>query len=149
MLERWLAPRYGNLATCTDYPLTVVGLNRSDRVQEAGAAEGIQAAVFIVPLPVGRGTRLKIFEALVMGKAMVSTEVGVEGLPVTTASTTFGRHAGRLRRERGRAAPGSHPARRRSLRLAGRLLVEARFSLETVARQFEAACVDVVGRGRA
>ena len=148
MLERWLAPRYGNLATCTDYPLTVVGLNRSDRVQEAGAAEGIQAAVFIVPLPVGRGTRLKIFEALAMGKAMVSTEVGVEGLPVTTASTTFGRHAGRLRRERGRA-PGSDPARRRSLRLAGRLLVEARFSLETVARQFEAACVDVVGRGRA
>jgi glycosyltransferase involved in cell wall biosynthesis len=144
MLERWPAPRYGNLATC---PLTVVGLNRSDRVQEAGAAEGIQAAVFIVPLPVGRGTRLKIFEALAMGKAMVSTEVGVEGLPVITASTTFGRHDGRLRRERGRA-PGS-AARRRSLRLAGRLLVEARFSLETVAHQFEAACVDVVGRGRA
>jgi hypothetical protein len=46
----------------------VVGLNRSDRVQEAGAAEGIQAAVFIVPLPVGRGTRLKIFDALAMGK---------------------------------------------------------------------------------
>lgn len=39
--------------------------------------------VYIVPLRIGGGTRLKIFEAMAMGKAIVSTTVGAEGLPVT------------------------------------------------------------------
>jgi glycosyltransferase involved in cell wall biosynthesis len=42
-----------------------------------------EAAVFIVPLRIGGGTRLKIFEAMAMAKAVVSTTVGAEGLPVT------------------------------------------------------------------
>jgi sugar transferase (PEP-CTERM/EpsH1 system associated) len=41
------------------------------------------AAAYIVPLRIGGGTRLKIFEAMSMGKAIVSTSVGAEGLPVT------------------------------------------------------------------
>ena len=41
------------------------------------------AAVYVVPLRIGGGTRLKIFEAMSMGKAVVSTTVGAEGLPVT------------------------------------------------------------------
>lgn len=41
-----------------------------------------KAAVYIVPLRIGGGTRLKIFEAMSMGKAVVSTTVGAEGLPV-------------------------------------------------------------------
>jgi sugar transferase (PEP-CTERM/EpsH1 system associated) len=36
----------------------------------------------IVPLRIGGGTRLKIFEAMAMAKAIVSTSVGAEGLPV-------------------------------------------------------------------
>ena len=42
-----------------------------------------RGAVYIVPLRIGGGTRLKIFEAMSMGKAVVSTTVGAEGLPVT------------------------------------------------------------------
>lgn len=42
-----------------------------------------RGAVYIVPLRVGGGTRLKIFEAMAMGRACVSTTVGAEGLPVT------------------------------------------------------------------
>jgi sugar transferase (PEP-CTERM/EpsH1 system associated) len=42
-----------------------------------------EAAVYVVPLRIGGGTRLKIFEAMSMGKAVVSTTVGAEGLPVT------------------------------------------------------------------
>ena len=42
-----------------------------------------EAAIYIVPLRIGGGTRLKIFEAMAMGKAVVSTTVGAEGLPVT------------------------------------------------------------------
>jgi glycosyltransferase involved in cell wall biosynthesis len=37
----------------------------------------------VVPLRVGGGTRLKILEAMAMGKAVVSTAVGAEGLAVT------------------------------------------------------------------
>ena len=41
------------------------------------------ADVFVVPLRMGSGTRLKILQAMAMGKAIVSTEVGAEGLGVT------------------------------------------------------------------
>lgn len=41
-----------------------------------------RAAVFVVPLRIGGGTRLKIFEAMAMEKPVVSTAVGAEGLPV-------------------------------------------------------------------
>jgi glycosyltransferase involved in cell wall biosynthesis len=40
------------------------------------------AAGFIVPLRIGGGTRLKIFEAMAMECPVVSTTVGAEGLPV-------------------------------------------------------------------
>ena len=39
--------------------------------------------VYVVPLRIGGGTRLKIFEAMGLAKAVVSTTVGAEGLPVT------------------------------------------------------------------
>ena len=41
-----------------------------------------EAAVFVVPLRIGGGTRLKIYEAMAMGKATVSTTIGAEGLDV-------------------------------------------------------------------
>jgi polysaccharide biosynthesis protein PslH len=40
------------------------------------------ATVVVVPLRIGGGTRLKIFEAMAMGKALVSTSIGAEGLDV-------------------------------------------------------------------
>jgi glycosyltransferase involved in cell wall biosynthesis len=41
-----------------------------------------EAAVVVAPLRVGSGTRLKIYEAMAAGKAVVSTSVGAEGLDV-------------------------------------------------------------------
>lgn len=41
-----------------------------------------EAAVIVVPLRVGGGTRLKIYEAMAMDKPVVSTRVGAEGLPM-------------------------------------------------------------------
>ncbi len=38
--------------------------------------------VYVAPLRVGGGTRLKLLEAMAMGKAIVSTTVGAEGFPV-------------------------------------------------------------------
>ncbi len=42
-----------------------------------------QASVFIVPLKMGSGTRLKVVEALSMQKPVVSTSIGCEGIDVT------------------------------------------------------------------
>ena len=42
-----------------------------------------RAAAYVVPLRIGGGTRLKIFEAMAMEKPIVSTTIGAEGLPVT------------------------------------------------------------------
>jgi glycosyltransferase involved in cell wall biosynthesis len=76
--------------------LRIVGRNPHPRVQKL-AGESIEvtgtvtsivdhlkeAAVFVVPLRVGGGTRLKIYEAMAMGKAVVATSIGAEGLDVT------------------------------------------------------------------
>ena len=40
------------------------------------------AAVVVVPLRIGGGTRLKIYEAMAAGRAVVSTSIGAEGLDV-------------------------------------------------------------------
>lgn len=40
------------------------------------------AKVFIVPLRIGGGTRLKILDAMALGKAIVSTSIGCEGIEV-------------------------------------------------------------------
>ena len=39
-----------------------------------------EASVIVVPLRIGSGTRLKILEAMAMGKAIVSTSIGAEGI---------------------------------------------------------------------
>ena len=41
------------------------------------------AAVYVVPLRAGSGTRLKVLEAMALGKAIVSTRVGSEGIALT------------------------------------------------------------------
>jgi len=84
-----------------DVSLTVVGRNpyarlvalssRDPSVLVTGRVEDVRpfmekAAVYIVPLRIGGGTRLKIFEAMSMKKAIVSTTVGAEGLPVSAGS---------------------------------------------------------------
>jgi glycosyltransferase involved in cell wall biosynthesis len=77
--------------------LTVVGRDPVAAVRELHAPEqGIvvtgtvpdvrpyleQAAVFVVPLRVGGGTRLKLYEGLATGIPTVSTTIGAEGLPL-------------------------------------------------------------------
>jgi glycosyltransferase involved in cell wall biosynthesis len=59
----------------------------SDSVEVSGTVPSIidhlrEAAVFVVPLRIGGGTRIKIYEAMAVGKATVSTTVGAEGLDV-------------------------------------------------------------------
>jgi glycosyltransferase involved in cell wall biosynthesis len=46
-------------------------------------------AVYVIPLRIGGGTRIKVYEAMAMGKAVVSTRIGVEGLPVRNAENVL------------------------------------------------------------
>jgi glycosyltransferase involved in cell wall biosynthesis len=73
--------------------LDVVGSRRRplpvvDGVVYHGQVPSVQpfyesAHVTVVPVPFGSGTRLKIVEAMALGRPVVATHVGAEGLPVT------------------------------------------------------------------
>src|SRR5207237_8006820 len=119
---------------------TVAGRNPTPRLRSAAAASGVrvtgtvddirphiaEAAVYVVPLRIGGGTRLKLFEALAMGKAVVSTKTGAEGLPVTNGEhviladepAAFARAIVHLLRD---------VERRRQLETAARALVAGRY----------------------
>lgn len=140
--------------------LTVVGRKPSSRLRQAANKAGVrvtgivddirpyvaEAAVYVVPLRVGGGTRLKIFEALAMGKAVVSTTVGAEGLPIVPGEhflcadepALFARAVISLLQD---------PDRRRALGIAGRRLVEQRYSWSQAAQELESRLREVVQHG--
>lgn len=97
-----------------------------------------RASACIVPLRVGSGTRLKIFEAMSMAKAVISTTIGAEGLPVESGRhllmadgpEDFAKAAILLLRSK---------AERRRLAAEARTLVETKFSWASVATEFERA----------
>lgn len=62
--------------------------SRNPRFNAVGFVDDVRphisrAAVYVVPIRVGGGTRLKILDAMAMGKAIVSTTIGCEGIDVT------------------------------------------------------------------
>jgi sugar transferase (PEP-CTERM/EpsH1 system associated) len=84
--------------SCPDVTLSIIGRAPTPSIQRLAERHGITVTgrvddvrphvaagtVYVVPLRIGGGTRLKIFEAMAMGKAVVSTTIGAEGLPVTS-----------------------------------------------------------------
>jgi polysaccharide biosynthesis protein PslH len=75
--------RLNNVGAIHELPLQTV-----NDVTHLGFVEDVRphigkAAVYIVPLRIGGGTRLKILDAMAMGKAIVSTSIGAEGIDVT------------------------------------------------------------------
>jgi glycosyltransferase involved in cell wall biosynthesis len=83
------------LAKVPDAKFRVVGRNpdrrvlqlASNSIEVTGRVPSVlehlhQATVVVVPLRIAGGTRLKIYEAMAAGRAVVSTSVGAEGLDV-------------------------------------------------------------------
>jgi glycosyltransferase involved in cell wall biosynthesis len=137
-----------------------VGRNPSRGLQRLGDVAGVEivgtvpdvrpylaaAAVVVVPLLVGGGTRMKIYEAMAMGKAVVSTSLGAEGLKVTPGAHLL------LADAPDAIAVAvefllNHPPLRSELGHNAMSHVCSRFSAETVARQFDGICRETV-RGR-
>jgi glycosyltransferase involved in cell wall biosynthesis len=145
-----------------DAALSIVGRNPTGAVRAlAEAAPGItvtgtvpdirpyleQAAVVLVPLRVGGGTRLKIFEAMAMECAIVSTTIGAEGLPVTdgediriadSAADFAAATVGLLR----------DPANAERIGSAAATQVRQHFGWEQVTTDFSAACDATLERWR-
>jgi len=131
--------------------LYVVGRKPSDRLKSLGAADPSvhvtgavedirpyvrKATVYVVPLRIGGGTRIKIFEAMAMGKAIVSTTIGAEGLPVE-----HGRNILLADQPESFAAEIigllSDCERRRQMGDDARRLVESNYGWATVAQRFD------------
>ena len=94
------------------------------------------AAVYVVPLRMGSGTRLKVLEAMAQGKAIVSTTRGAEGIDavpdrdIVIADTpeTFARAVIDLLRD---------PQRRRLLGRNARALAESQYDWRKIVPRFE------------
>ncbi len=140
--------------------LAIVGRSPTPAIRRLADDEGIEvtgrvddvrpyigaAAVYVVPLRIGGGTRLKIFEAMAMGKAVVSTTVGAEGLPIEPGKhaliadepRTFARDVVRLIRD---------IDRRRQLATAARTLVVEHYDWANVAGALERALFEIADFG--
>jgi sugar transferase (PEP-CTERM/EpsH1 system associated) len=138
-----------------------VGRNPSEAVQRLDDGSGVRvtgsvpdirpylnrASVYVMPMRSGSGTRLKIFEAMAAGKAVVSTPMGAEGLPLKDGEdvllaegpANFAKATVRLLRDR---------ELRQRLGQAARRLTEDRFSWAAATSEFESILCSVVERRR-
>jgi len=94
------------------------------------------ATVSIVPLRIGGGTRLKIYEAMAAGVPVVSTTIGAEGLAVKDSANIFLADTPELFASRCLALLESQE-QAKALAGAALSLVTERFSWAQVGRQFE------------
>jgi glycosyltransferase involved in cell wall biosynthesis len=117
------------------------------RVEFTGFVDDIKpyvhsSTVYVIPLRVASGTRIKVFEAMAMGCPVVSTSIGTEGLPLEAGEhylradspADFAASILRLLRDKELRYRLSHQARR---------YVEANFASTKVAKKFEQICVRI------
>jgi len=136
------------LAAVPEAKFQVVGRNpprritrlATDSIEIVGGVKSVvphlrEAPVFVVPLRIGGGTRLKIYEAMAAERAIVSTTVGAEGLDyrdgvdllIADGAVAFANNVIALLRD---------PARRAALgRAAGE--TASRFDWSAIALDFE------------
>jgi glycosyltransferase involved in cell wall biosynthesis len=122
----------------------VVGVEFSGTVPDM-REEIARAAICVVPLRIGSGTRLKILEAAAMAKPLVSTRLGAEGLDLIDRDEVL------LEDEPQRfaatvAALLGDPARRRSLGLAARGRIVSQYSQPVLCSAVREALAGVLHR---
>ncbi|MEZ4770004.1 MAG: glycosyltransferase [Caldilineales bacterium] len=129
----------------------IVGKEPHPRVQDLASRPGITvtgwvadirahiaaAAVYVVPLRIGGGTRLKVLEAMAMCSAMVSTRLGCEGFPLSGQEiVSFADDAPAF--AEATVALLRDPARRARQGEAGRQFVEANYGWSAIVPRLRA-----------
>jgi len=123
-------------------PRSIAALGERDpRIKVTGTVPDVRpylwgGKVSIVPLRIGGGTRIKIYEAMAAGLPVISTTVGAEGLPLKHGETIlladrpedFARECIHLLED---------AALRSRIGASGRDLVAAKYSWDSAARVFE------------
>ncbi len=114
---------------------------KCEGVEVTGTVEDVRpylarAELVIVPIRMGGGTRIKIFEAMAMKKAVVSTTIGAEGLPVTSGENIL-LADGAERFAEGILSLLQDAGRRNKIAHAARQLVVEKHSWEIVAQRME------------
>jgi polysaccharide biosynthesis protein PslH len=142
-----------------DCTLSIVGRTPGKEIVEAAARDPLitvtgtvpdirpyfwESAVSIVPLRIGGGTRLKIFEAMAAKSPVVSTTVGAEGLPLTNGRHLFIADDAPAFARRCVELLGDAGARHTMAEQAWEL-VRANFSWEQAARRFEQELTRSIG----
>jgi glycosyltransferase involved in cell wall biosynthesis len=107
-----------------------------------------EAPIYLCPIRTGGGTRLKILDALSMSRALVSTDLGVEGLGLEDGvhylrANTPGEFVHQLR------LLESDDALRQRLANAGRAFVEAHYSWHRIAQALDDGWERAVAAGPA
>jgi len=145
-----------------DVSVTIVGRSPSLRLLQlsqtdsgiriTGRVEDVrpymeQAGAYIVPIRIGGGTRLKVYEAMAMEMPVVSTRVGAEGLPVLDGKDVlFADTPKDFASAVIRVLTDSHLAR--ALGAHAGATVRERYGWGNVAIQFSLICQDVLRNWR-
>ena len=151
----------GIVGRVPDARMTVIGRAPPDSLVQSAKQRGLNwhftgfvddvrpqmhgAAVCVIPLNVGGGTRLKAYEAMAMGSPIVSTSIGMEGLPAEPGEhylladdpTTSAEAVCSLLEDAGLRSKLSREAR---------TFVEQNASYVVAARAFEEACDLAIAR---
>ena len=156
--EAWPAVRQAR----PDATFHLVGRNPPAEVRALGGVPGVtvvggvpdvrphlaEAAAVVVPLLVGGGTRLKIYEAMAMARAVVSTTIGAEGLPVVPGEHYLAADEPKVFADAVVKLLADAEYRSR-VGTAADAFVRRHYASEPVARQFEAICQGVVEKAGA
>ena len=107
-----------------------------------------RAALVVAPLVASAGTNIKVLEAMAMGKAVVSTPAGVNGLDLTPGEDFVLVHTAR---EMAAAIETllADPADRARIESAARARVERDYSWDTIAKAQSALYRELIGRSLA
>jgi glycosyltransferase involved in cell wall biosynthesis len=144
------------------FTFTICGAHPVRHVLELAAVEGVRvtgrvpdtrpylddAAISVIPLRAGSGTRLKMLEAMAMARPVVSTQIGAEGLDVVpgvhfVAADSAVEFAARI------VELLERPDERERFGRAGRRLAESSFGWPAVVSRVERAYEELVASSTA
>jgi glycosyltransferase involved in cell wall biosynthesis len=130
-----------------DPPAVVRAAGRDPRVRVLGFVEDVRphleaASIYVCPIRVGGGTRLKILDALAMSRPLVATDLAVEGLGLIEGKHYLSANTPEQFIVQIRRLENDADLRRR-MGDAGRALVVERYSWRRIAESLEDAYAEV------